>query len=154
MNYKQGAGGCCIECEIYLDYKDSYQCNNDECPCHKEEVGEKCSCITRKNFNEIVQIVNGCPIHDDFTPPLEVKEGSKDIEWVKKWLDKTGEYVFYEYGLDNVCLDGWFDIEDFLSQQEAKIKRELVEKIESMGTVDWGQGEYLHIDTITKLLSE
>lgn len=35
-DYIQGAGGCCKKCEIYLDYKDSYQCNNDECKCHQK----------------------------------------------------------------------------------------------------------------------
>ena len=29
-----GPGGCCNECEIYLDYKDAYQCNNGECDCN------------------------------------------------------------------------------------------------------------------------
>ena len=32
--YTRGAGGCCEECEIYLDYKDDFQCNNRECKCH------------------------------------------------------------------------------------------------------------------------
>lgn len=32
--YIQGKGGCCERCEIYLDYKDDYQCSNGECECH------------------------------------------------------------------------------------------------------------------------
>jgi len=33
-NYTRGGAGCCAECEIYLDYKDSYQCSDSDCKCH------------------------------------------------------------------------------------------------------------------------
>lgn len=38
---------CCKKCEIYLDYKNSYQCNNNECNCHmtnQEEREDKLTC--------------------------------------------------------------------------------------------------------------
>jgi len=97
-NYHQGAGGCCKECEIYLDYKDSYQCNNDDCSCHKEEV----------------------------------KEGSKDIEWeFENWIKKHDTFMG---GISSNIIPNLKDfIKDLLSQKEAKIKRELKDKI--MGIV-------------------
>lgn len=27
-------GPCCEKCHIYLDYKDSHQCSDGDCPCH------------------------------------------------------------------------------------------------------------------------
>lgn len=30
----QETKGCCGKCHIYLDYKDSHQCNNSDCLCH------------------------------------------------------------------------------------------------------------------------
>ncbi len=33
-----GVGGCCKKCEIYLDYKDDYQCNDGECECHIKDT--------------------------------------------------------------------------------------------------------------------
>jgi len=32
---------CCKECEIYLDYKDGFQCNDGECHCHTKENTNK-----------------------------------------------------------------------------------------------------------------
>lgn len=151
MDYKQGAGGCCIKCEIYLDYKDSYQCNNDECPCHKEEVVE-CNCGS-----------NIIHTKDAHIPPLEVKEGSKDIEWEKEF----DEYFTWHPTLRCIYIPSWGDsadmqdmkdyIKSLLSQQEAKIKKELLEKIEGMPDATRDECEYekvICIDNIKKLLSE
>ena len=44
---------CCKKCEIYLDYKDSYQCSDGDCPCHlPEPIEEKCSVCFKLNCKE------------------------------------------------------------------------------------------------------
>jgi len=95
---------CCEKCEIYLDYKDSYQCSDGDCPCHtvesktydvpsendttfriggtntpqvdKGRQGEECKCFQHNNGGEMVTLVNGCPIHDflESAKVVEVKE--------------------------------------------------------------------------------
>ena len=97
------------------------------------------------------------------TPPLEVKEGSKDIEW-DNWeveFEKKHWGAMFECGDYDALID---DIRSLLSQQEAKIKREFMEMVE--GIKETGESEKCRydmphpraynkaLDDIKKLLSE
>lgn len=64
--YVKGAGGCCEKCEIYLDYKDSYQCNDGDCKCHDSKHEEK---------------------------PLDIAE--KGAKMGKEWFEKNIEREYY-----------------------------------------------------------
>ena len=49
---------------------------------------------------------------------------------IEEWLDKQHSHVDREYGLDNVCLDGWFDIEELNKVITIKVLEQLVEREE------------------------
>ena len=41
-------------------------------------------------------------------------------EWIREWLERTGEFIHFRNGLDTACLDGWFnltDLADFLNEK-------------------------------------
>lgn len=94
------------------------------------------------------------------TPPLEVKEGSKDIEWEERF-----EEFFWNEEYDGSAQEIMDFIKKELSQQEAKIKRDLRVKclkmqVHEMVGVETGYDEGKLIgfnqalDDIKKLLSE
>ena len=78
---------CCKKCEIYLDYKDSYQCSNGDCPCHKaqpiEEVSKCCSLCEPNTLEKKAGLDNcritmcGCHFH---SPHQEVNGEAHETE--------------------------------------------------------------------------
>lgn len=35
---------------------------------------------------------------------------------IEDWLDNSSNYINIEYGLDNVCMDGWFNFETLIEK--------------------------------------
>lgn len=156
---------CCIACkEVYQDKEKKILFSGthlDTCSCHTPSEIEKCCCGEIEQLGdsrcELAGVSHGrTPCWIIETPPLEVKEGSKDIE-NGAWMNYSSSEIS--------------KFRDFLQgenlKQEAKIKRELVEGIEGMKkdmtTVFYDEDGYTRanakgynqaIDDIKKLLSE
>lgn len=50
----------------------------------------------------------------------------KQKEIIEKWLDEQNDYANREFGIDNVCLDGYFDLEELAS----RIRQQTLEEAE------------------------
>jgi len=136
----------CYKCGKPFEPKEEVvECCKGSCSCHHPS---DCECNNQCFFDGCI-----CKCH---TPPLEVKEGSKDIEWEKEFdkefTDLEGkedvEDEYWNVVTNDIKIKSF--ISSLLSQQEAKIKRELIEKIEkNEGCLYSGDVNY-----IIKLLNE
>lgn len=79
---------CCEKCEIYLDYKDSYQCRDGDCPCHSEE--KRCKCIPIGVSGEDRDCTD-CPIHT--IRSVSPSDKKIDIQKVMETAEEAGKVI-------------------------------------------------------------